>query len=330
MTAPKVQKTKKIKAEVPSKKAVAKKKTAVKPVSVKEELKVKKPKISTDVKAKTKKPVVKITKPKAVKPVEIKVKTLEAKPAVKIQAKVAPPLQVKSAAPVLEPQIKKEIKPAIKPVEPPKPIVSAPPPKPAPVAPPPKVEPPKPAKPVVKVTGQPTVRELSEKMNMRVNDFIKKLMGMGVYATINQRLEPDLAELVADECGFSLEIIPMFAEQKLDVETVKEKPEDLKRRPPVVTIMGHVDHGKTSLLDAIRSSNVCAGESGNITQHIGAYKVNTAKGVVVFLDTPGHEAFTAMRSRGAQATDIVILVVSAVDGVMPQTVEAIDHAKAAG
>ena len=191
---------------------------------------------------------------------------------------------------------------------------------------------PKPPKPVIKITGQPTVRELAEKMGVKLNDFIKKLMGMGVYATINQRIESELAELVAGELGFQLEVLPMYAEQELvkQAKDTENHPELLKPRPPVVTIMGHVDHGKTSLLDAIRKSNICSLESGAITQHIGAYKVTCGKGDIVFLDTPGHAAFTAMRSRGAQVTDIVILVVSATDGVMPQTIEAIDHAKAAG
>jgi len=195
----------------------------------------------------------------------------------------------------------------------------------------PAAAPAKPAKPVIKVTGDPTVRVLAEKMNIKVTDFIRKLMGMGVFATINQRLEPELATLVADECGYSLEVVQMYAEAQLTKEEAgADKPQDLKPRPPIITIMGHVDHGKTSLLDAIRQSDVCAGEAGAITQHIGAYKVNLPKGVMVFLDTPGHAAFTAMRARGAQVTDIVVLVVSATDGVMPQTIEAMDHAKAAG
>lgn len=183
---------------------------------------------------------------------------------------------------------------------------------------------------VIRIVGQPTVKELAEKMNFKINDFIKKLMTMGIFATINQRLEKDMIELVVDECGFKAELV----KEELDKEVVavmeeQDDPADLLPRSPVITIMGHVDHGKTSLLDAIRKSNVVAGEAGAITQHIGAYRVKTPRGVLTFLDTPGHEAFTAMRARGAQATDIVVLVVSATDGIMPQTIEAMEHAKAA-
>jgi translation initiation factor IF-2 len=179
---------------------------------------------------------------------------------------------------------------------------------------------------LVRVPESVTVAELAEKMRRKSGEVIKALLELGVMATVNELLDPTAAKLVADKFGFDVEVRSVEGDI---LEEDEVDPSQLVLRPPVVTVMGHVDHGKTSLLDAVRKSKVAEKEFGGITQHIGAYQVMTSHGKVTFLDTPGHEAFTAMRARGAQATDIVILVVAADDGVMPQTIEAINHARAA-
>ncbi len=183
---------------------------------------------------------------------------------------------------------------------------------------------------VIQITDKITVKELAEKMGKTASELVMKLMAKGVMASINNEIEFDVAEALCEEFDIIVEKAEEIDLLEEAFKEIEDNPEDMKERPPVVVVMGHVDHGKTSLLDSIRHSSVTSREAGGITQHIGAYTVSINNRPITFLDTPGHEAFTAMRMRGAQVTDIAILVVAADDGVMPQTIEAINHAKAAG
>jgi translation initiation factor IF-2 len=184
------------------------------------------------------------------------------------------------------------------------------------------------SKRVVKIGESINVGELAKLMSLKAGELIRKLISLGVTATINQSIDHETAALLAQEYGFEV-LVDIFEEEDLLLEAGDTTDNELSPRPPVVTVMGHVDHGKTTLLDTIRKAKVVEGEAGGITQHIGAYSVEVNGKKVAFVDTPGHEAFTAMRARGAKVTDVVILVVAADDGVMPQTVEAVNHAKAA-
>jgi translation initiation factor IF-2 len=345
-------------AKVPAEKKTAHKKAAVKTAEAKT-VKEKKSSVKASVKTKASaavvvpekqvvaevKPVIEVKAPESKPAVAVTPKVVVAAPAKKEDSPVVPAARVQTAHKV-EAQPERPVvekKPESKPVECKVPEIAKP--QATPVAETPKakaevpvvqapkaVVPPPPVKPVVAIRFPITVGDLAQKMNRRIPEVIKALMGIGIFANVNQLLNEEIVYAAGEVLG--IEIEKMADEAKAIIESGGAEDQDaskLKPRPPVVTMMGHVDHGKTSLLDAIRNTNVASTEKGFITQHIGAYGVDIpGKGHVTFLDTPGHEAFTAMRARGANVTDVVVLVVAADDGVMPQTIEAIDHAREAG